>query len=166
MTSPYLAGDLARDEGLRLKAYPDPLSPRGRELAKPMLERCEGWAKLPGDPWTIGHGHTGPDVHEGLVWTLEQCNAALKADIAEAESCLDHAIPWWRQLSDYRQDVLANMAFNLGWTKLSAFHHFLAALDQGDYDDAATEMMASAWAREVGARARRLATQMRTGVRS
>ena len=31
--------------------------------------------------WTIGWGHTGSDVHEGLVWTREQAIAALKRDL-------------------------------------------------------------------------------------
>ncbi len=26
--------------------------------------------------WTIGYGHTGPEVHEGLVWTDEQVEEA------------------------------------------------------------------------------------------
>ena len=39
----------------RLEAYPDPGS---------------GTA-----PWTIGWGSTGPDIHEGLIWTQAQCDA-------------------------------------------------------------------------------------------
>lgn len=31
--------------------------------------------------WTIGWGHTGPDVYEGLVWTREQAIEALKKDL-------------------------------------------------------------------------------------
>jgi len=31
--------------------------------------------------WTIGYGHTGPEVVEGLVWTDEQCDEALKRDL-------------------------------------------------------------------------------------
>jgi lysozyme len=58
------------------------------------------------------------------------------------------------------------MTFNLGWSALSRFHHFLEALHKGDYEEAANEMLASLWARQVGERAKRLATQMRTGVRA
>jgi lysozyme len=47
-----------RDEGLRLTAYQDS-----------------------GGVWTIGWGHTGPEVHKGLVWTREQCVAALRKDL-------------------------------------------------------------------------------------
>jgi lysozyme len=38
-----------------------------------------------GGVWTIGWGHTGPDVHEGLTWTQEQADAAFLADLASAE---------------------------------------------------------------------------------
>jgi lysozyme len=46
------------EEGLRLTAYPDAVG-----------------------VWTIGWGHTGPEVHEGLVWTREQAVEALKKDL-------------------------------------------------------------------------------------
>ena len=29
---------------------------------------------------TIGYGHTGADVHEGLVWTQSRADSALGAD--------------------------------------------------------------------------------------
>lgn len=34
--------------------------------------------------WTIGWGHTGPEVHEGLVWTQAQADAALVVDVQVA----------------------------------------------------------------------------------
>ena len=146
MTTPFLRADLRQDEGLRLEAYPDPLS--GAE------------------PWTIGYGHTGPEVHRGLVWTEAQASDALAKDIATACRVLDRAAPWWRELNDPRQDVLAEMAFNLGWPRLSEFHRFLAAAEAGRWQQARDEMLDSAWAREVGTRAQRLATQMLSGERA
>ncbi len=143
MTSPFLLADLRRDEGFQLTAYPDPLT--GAE------------------PWTIGYGHTGAGVVRGVVWTLEQAEAALAVDVAAACRGLDGALPWWVHLDDLRQDVLANMAFNLGVAKLLGFTETLAAIRVGAFADAANHMLASAWARQVGARARRLAAQMRTG---
>jgi len=32
-------------------------------------------------PWTIGVGHTGPEVHEGLEWTDAQVDAAYASDL-------------------------------------------------------------------------------------
>lgn len=142
MTTPNLAGELRSEEGRRLVAYRDT---RG--------------------VWTIGDGHTGPEVHSGLVWTPAQADAALAADIAATCRGLDAALPWWRQLDDVRQDVLADMAFNLGARGLLEFHDTLAAVRAGNYALASAGMLASLWASQVGARATRLAAMMRTGVR-
>lgn len=152
MTTAGLAKDIRRDEGLRLEAYPDPLT--GAE------------------PWTIGYGHTGPEVHRGLVWTPAEAETALIADIAHACELLDEHLPWWRRLCDGRQDVLVNMAFNMGWLSpdgahgLGTFRQTLEAIRKGRWEDAHDGMLMSAWARQVGARARRLATQMLIGARA
>jgi lysozyme len=144
MTSPYLTADLQRDEGLRLDAYPDPLSG--------------------GAPWTIGYGHTGPEVARGLVWTDAQACDALALDIAAAARGLDATQPWWRGLDDLRQDCLVNMAFNLGVHGLGAFASFLAYMRGGDFARAALDLTGTPWCRQVGARAQRIVAQIRTGM--
>lgn len=58
--SQLLASLLAALEGLRLIAYKDS-----------------------GGVWTIGFGHTGPDVHEGMTITLEQAIAFMEKDCAK-----------------------------------------------------------------------------------
>jgi lysozyme len=68
-------------------------------------------------------------------------------------------------LDDARQDVLADMAFNLGVGGLMDFRRMLAAARAGAYDLAAAEMLASDWASQVGARARRLSILMQHGDR-
>ena len=144
MTTPALRGELIADEGLRERAYADA-----------------------GGVWTIGVGHTGPQVRCGLVWDREACLQALEQDIARVERGLDASLAWWRTLSPERQDVLANMAFNLGMEGLLAFRRTLAAVRAGDYAAAAADMLASEpWRSQVGARAERLAAQMRTGLRA
>lgn len=146
---PQLIADLKRDEGFRLKAYGDPLT--GAE------------------PWTIGYGHTGPDVTRDSVWTLAQCEAALISDIAEHQADLRAAIPWMEGLDLARQRVLDNMAFNMGVGKpggskgLLGFRNTLAMIERGEWAQAADAMLGSLWARQVGARAKRLAATMRTG---
>ncbi len=144
MTTPQLRDDLIADEGLRERAYTDG-----------------------GGVWTIGVGHTGPEVRRGLAWSRPACLQALERDIALAEWGLDAHLPWWRGLSLERQDVLANMAFNLGVEGLLAFRHTLEAVQAADYALAAEHMLASEpWRTQVGARAMRLAAQMRTGLRA
>ena len=56
---------IERDEGDRLTAYPDPATG--------------------GDPWTIGYGHTGPDVHPGLTITEDQAKLLLAGDLQKFE---------------------------------------------------------------------------------
>lgn len=146
---PVLVSDLKRDEGLRLKAYPDPLSG--------------------GDPWTIGYGHTGPEVRQGVTWTQEQADAALIADIEEHNAQLAAALPWVARLDPARRRVLQNMAFNLGvgrvgGTKgLLGFKNTLGMIERGEYARAADAMLKSLWAKQVGQRATRLSNTMRTG---
>src|SRR5580698_7032046 len=116
MTTPFLASDLKAEEGMRVAAYPDPVSG--------------------GAPWTIGYGHTGREVHPGLVWSQGQADAALAADIATTCVGLDSALPWWRTLSDLRQDCLADMAFNIGVHGLMSFAEYLRLVRLGDYAEA------------------------------
>jgi len=83
-------------------------------------------------------------------------------DIAETEAWLDRNLPWWRSLDPVRQRVMMNMAFNMQG-KLLTFVDTLAAMKRGDYAAAADGMLNSLWARQVGARATRLAAMMRSG---
>lgn len=146
---PQLIADLKRDEGLRLNAYPDPLSG--------------------GPPWTIGYGHTGPEVHKGLTWTQAQAEAALLADVEAHNAHLTAALPWVARLDPARRRVLQNMAFNLGvgvagGTKgLLGFKNTLGMIERGEYERAADGLLKSLWAKQVGQRAVRLSNTMRTG---
>ena len=84
-------------------------------------------------------------------------------DVAETEGWLDRNLSWWRSLDPVRQRVMMNMAFNMQG-KLLTFINTLAAIKRGDYAAAAAGMLDSLWARQVGARATRLAEMMRSGV--
>jgi lysozyme len=72
-------------------------------------------------------------------------------------------MPWWNELDETRQRVLANMCFNLGCPRLKNFKNFLAALEAGDFETAGEEMMDSKWATQVGSRAVRLQEKMLHG---
>ena len=140
MTTSFLIDDLKRDEGCRLTAYKDTVG-----------------------VWTVGYGHA--HVAPGTVWTQAQADSALDADIAIAVHDLDFRLPWWRKLDDVRQDVLAEMAFNLGVEGLLGFHNTLALVEAGNYAAASGGLLASRWAKQVGARATRLAAMMKSGAR-
>lgn len=165
MTTIWLPEDVAKDEGLRLKAYPDPSSSLARELRKPLADRCAGWRTLSGDPWTCGYGTTGPDICPTTIFTQAQAYARLLMKLTQAKDELDAALAWWRKLNDARQDVLANMAYNMGLTRLRGFKKALFAMQVENWPIASAEMLDSEWAQEVGHRADRLARQMHDGVR-
>ncbi|WP_443750381.1 glycoside hydrolase family protein [Asticcacaulis solisilvae] len=160
---------LDREEGNVLTAYPDPLSALAKACRaagiNPVLNyrQLANWRNYDGAPWTIGRGHTGADVHEGLTWTQSLSDAALDKDIADARADLGKQLPWTRQLDGVRRDVLVDMAFNMGIGKLLGFKETLRLVEAGRYTDAAGEMLRSAWANQVGARAVTLSRIMRTG---
>ena len=106
---------------------------------------------------TIGVGRNLTDV--GL--SLPEIGNLLADDIERARRLVQR-FPWFNDLDMVRTKVLVDMAFNLGG-RLLGFKLFLAAVGRGDYTVASTEMLNSAWARQVPTRAARLATMMRTG---
>ena len=84
-------------------------------------------------------------------------------DRARADATARALFPTFDALTDNRKAVVLNMAFNIGQATLSKFHATIEAVTSGDYDGAAEDMLASAWAGQVGARATRLADLMRSG---
>ncbi len=84
---------LRRWEGCRLAAYPDPASG--------------------GEPWTIGYGHTGPEVVSGLVISQQQAEAWLEANAAEAAAAVDQLLAGCR-LTARQRDALVSFCFNVG----------------------------------------------------
>ena len=62
-----------------------------------------------------------------------------------------------------RMDALTNMAFNLGRNRLFQFKRMREALQNADWDRAADEALDSRWAMQVGERAVRIVSTLRTG---
>lgn len=61
---------------------------------------------------TIGVGHTGPDVVEGLVWTQAQADAALAKDLERFEAAVNVAVKV--PLTQMQFDACVSLAFNIG----------------------------------------------------
>jgi lysozyme len=104
-------------ETLELEAYPDPGSPLGRACAArglPMRDyrKVDGWENLFGGPWTIGWGHTGKDVHPGLVWTEQQAEEAFIKDTDSALKGVNAVLTV--KLSQEQFDAVASLVFNIG----------------------------------------------------
>ncbi len=84
---------LKRWEGCRLAAYPDPGSG--------------------GEPWTIGYGHTGPEVVPGLVISPQQAEAWLQSDAAAAAATVDQLLAGCA-LTARQHEALVSFCFNVG----------------------------------------------------
>ena len=126
---------IRRHEGLRLKPYVDT---RGH--------------------LTIGYGRALSIV--GI--SGDEAEAMLHHDVAGAMDSLSR-LKWFAPLDEVRRAALVDMAFNLGWARMQEFGHFLDAMERGDFQAAAQEMMNSEWARQVGTRAQELSAMVRTG---
>lgn len=103
-------------EGLSLTAYPDPGSG--------------------GDPWTIGYGHTGPEVHEGLTITQEQADAYLQQDLEGFEDCVQDIVD--RNLTPNQFAALVSFAYNEGCGAL-ATSTLMRLVNAGQFEQAANE---------------------------
>jgi GH24 family phage-related lysozyme (muramidase) len=86
-------------EGCRLSAYPD--------------------AASGGAPWTIGFGHTGPDVVPGGTITQQQADAFLQKDVADAACAVERLLPG-ASLLPRQRDALISFCFNVGVGALEA----------------------------------------------
>ena len=113
--------------------------------------------------WTIGIGHL-IDARKGGKISEDTIQFIFEKDVAEKMAQLDEQLPWWKNLDEVRQRVLVNMCFNLGIEGLLGFHNTLAFIEHGDYKQAASNMLQSLWAEQVGARARELAMMMESGI--
>jgi lysozyme len=84
-------------------------------------------------------------------------------DIRLAEKDARSLVPGFDQLNDVRQEVLTNLSFNLGYSRLALFRKFLAAVKSSNFDEAADELRDSKWYGQVKDRGVRLVKAMRSG---
>ncbi|WP_175992327.1 lysozyme [Burkholderia vietnamiensis] len=85
--------DLIEDfEDDRLEAYPDPATG--------------------GAPWTIGRGHTGPEVRRGMKITQAQSDALFAQDLHARGEAIINALDL--ELTQHQFDALVSFVFNVG----------------------------------------------------
>ncbi|OGG98914.1 MAG: hypothetical protein A2600_06285 [Candidatus Lambdaproteobacteria bacterium RIFOXYD1_FULL_56_27] len=128
-----IKADLLRHEGLRLKPY-----------------LCTA-GKL-----TLGIGRNLED--RGI--SAEEADFLLDQDVDHCIGELKTNLPWFEALVPDAQEVLVNLCFNLGMTRLLGFKLMLAALESGDWEESAKQMLESKWATQVGPRAQELAQRV------
>lgn len=103
-------------EGLSLRAYPDP--------------------GTGGAPWTIGYGHTGPEVHPGMVITREEADNLLRQDAEKVSAQVQNMVT--APLTQNEFDALVCFVYNVGIGNF-AKSTMLKKLNAGDYAGAAAE---------------------------
>ncbi len=144
MNLEILREEIAADEGKVLKIYKD-------HLGYPTFG--------------IGHLITEDDPEHGSrVGTKvseERCDEAFDLDVKSVIADCDILYDDFGGLPEEVQLILANMMFNMGRTRLSKFKNMNAAVESGDWNRAAQEMMNSRWYNQVRNRARRLVERMR-----
>ena len=115
--------------------------------------------------WTIGYGHTGPEVCEGLVWTQDQADAAFlqNYDFATNQATNVLGVLAWTQLDPIRRAALTDMTYQLGGNGVSKFAHMLSGLRQRDWQTAHDQCLASIYAQQTPNRAKNNAQIYLTG---
>jgi lysozyme len=115
------------------------LGDRGEALIKSYEKlRLVAYKPTPNDKWTIGWGHTGPDVYEGLTCTLEEAQRWFHGDTLWA--CFEVHTKVTLTLTQNQFDALVAFTFNVGGP--NAEHStLLKLLNQGDLEGVAVEWM-------------------------
>lgn len=131
-------------------------SPSGRALIQG-FEKCvlKAYKPTPDDVWTIGWGHTGSDVHEGLVWTQEQADLAFAVDLEKFEHWVEELVKV--PLTQNQFDALVSFCFNVGpdidadtIAEGLGDSTLLKKLNAGDYAGAKAEF--AKWDKQAGKR--------------
>ena len=97
---------------------------------------------------TVGYGRNLDDV--GI--SREEGEHLLLNDINRVVEDLQ-GFPWFKGLSQSRQAALVDMRYCLGGTGFRKFYKMIAALEAGDYLEAAEQILDSKFAGDVGQRA-------------
>ena len=116
---------------------------------------------------TCGIGHlcraTDPEnnLEVGDPVSVERVNELFAEDIEKVLEDCTILYDNFYDLPEEAQLIIANMMFNLGRPRLSAFRKMKAAVDDHNWIEAAIQMEDSKWAKQVPNRANRLCDRMR-----
>ena len=111
---------------------------------------------------TVGVGRN-IDQSGGMGLSDDEIDFLLQNDVERVVKELAAEYPWFSDLDDVRRDAMVDISFNLGATRLRLFKRALAAMETGNYKEAATEFLDSRWAKQVGSRALELTDMISSG---
>ena len=145
MNIEQLRKELERDEGVKYEVYHDHL----------------------GYP-TFGIGHLITDddpecgASVGTKVDSDRVQEAFEADVETVLSDCERLYVQFEHLPEEVKLIVANMMFNMGYTRLSKFKGMKRCVDARDWEWAADEMVDSKWYKQVTRRADRLVVRMRS----
>lgn len=122
------------------------ISERGLTLIK-SFEKCRlaAYKPTPNDVWTVGWGHTGPDVDQHTVWTQQQADEGLVNDVSTSERCVSDCVT--SELLQVEFDALVSLCYNIGCKALRE-STLVKLLNDGDYEGAAGQF--HRWNKQAG----------------
>tara|TARA_B100000131_G_scaffold181405_1_gene175078 strand:+ start:3648 stop:4121 length:474 start_codon:yes stop_codon:yes gene_type:complete len=140
-----LREEIIADEGQVLKVYLDHLGYPTVGVGHLILETDEEYGMGVGTP--ITQTRSDELLFQDLGIVLKECEDRFHNN--------------WRDWPEEVKLIIANMAFNLGLTRLVKFKKMFEALNAGDYKKASEEGLDSKWAKQVYNRAKRLMNRLR-----
>ena len=145
MNIDQLREDLERDEGCVYEVYLDHLGYETFGIGHLIRYHEEEYG------WSVG-----TDVDESRV--REVFEEDVKTVLSDCKKLYDD----FYELPEEVQLIIANMMFNLGYTRLSKFRGMKRGVDSRNWEKAADEMVDSRWYHQVTNRADRLVVRMRS----
>ena len=145
MNIEQLRKELERDEGVKYEVYLDHL----------------------GYP-TFGIGHLITDddpecgASVGTKVDSDRVQEAFETDVESVLSDCERLYVQFEHLPEEAQLIIANMMFNMGYTRLNKFKGMKRGVDARNWEAAADEMVDSKWYDQVTRRADRLVVRMRS----
>ena len=116
---------------------------------------------------TFGIGHlvtkTDPESGQAVGTSIskERVAECFDMDVQSVINDCNKLYEDFENLPEEVQQIIANMMFNMGRTRLSKFKGMKRGVDSKDWNQAADEMVDSRWYRQVTNRAQRLVERMR-----
>ena len=139
-----LREQLEIDEGVKYEVYNDHLGYATFGIGHLIT------AHDPENGWSVG-----TDIDEYRV------QEAFEDDVQGVISDCEKLYVQWEHLPEEAKQIIANMMFNMGRTRLTKFKGMKRGVDARDWNAAADEMVDSNWYRQVTNRADRLVMRMR-----
>ena len=134
------------DEGVVYEVYKDHLGYPTFGVGHLILKTDDEYGKTEG--WKVSEERVKECFEHDLDIAVSECEALFKDN--------------WGEYPGELKEILVNMMFNLGRTRLSKFKKFIGAINEANWSTAAIEMMDSRWATQVGPRANRLRDRVST----